>query len=612
MTKDTITRLQATGLLTPLDVYFGRFMGQLAGGEVPELILAAALASSHTREGHICLSLPAVAGETLVEGEGGEGAVRCPPLSSWRERLVATCVVGRAGEYRPLVLDAGNRLYLYRYWEYQERLAEAIRERVRKVQEGPDSAVLAERLARLFPEEEPDGINWQKVAAFTALRRRLCVISGGPGTGKTSTIARILALLVEQSPQRQAIALSAPTGKAAARLQEAVKEAGERLDAPPEVKAALPQDASTLHRLLGSVPGSPRFRHTKRNPLPVDAVVVDEASMVDLPLLSKLVQALPSHGRLILLGDRDQLASVEAGSALGDICDSAGEGGFSRSFGEELRQVAGYGLEVGEGDDRPRLRDCIIHLKKSYRFGSGSGIGALCRAINVGDGQVAAGLLGGGHPDLGWRRLPPPERVPGAMRSLVEEGFAEYLQSDEPSESLRCLEQFRILCAVREGPYGLVALNRAVEGILRERGLITSGSPWYRGRPVMITKNDYNLRLFNGDVGVVLPDAAASGQLRVFFLAPEGGMRKLHPLVLPEHETVYALTVHKSQGSEFDRVLLILPDTESRVLTRELIYTGISRARARVDIWGNEAVFRNAVSRRIERTSGLQDALREA
>jgi exodeoxyribonuclease V alpha subunit len=323
MTKDTLTRLQATDLLTPLDVYFGRFMGKLAGGEVPELILAAALASSHTREGHICLSLPALAGKTLIEGEGGEGAVRCPPLSPWCERLVATSVVGRAGEYRPLVLDDGNRLYLYRYWEYQDRLAEAIRERVSKVQEGPDTAVLAKRLAWLFPEEEPDGINWQRVAAFTALRRRLCIISGGPGTGKTSTVARILALLVEQALQRPAIVLSAPTGKAAARLQEAVREAGERLDAPQEVKAALPQDASTLHRLLGSVPGSSRFRHTSRNQLPVDTVVVDEASMVDLPLLSKLVQALPSHGRLILLGDRDQLASVEAGSqrALARNCD---------------------------------------------------------------------------------------------------------------------------------------------------------------------------------------------------------------------------------------------------------------------------------------------------
>ena len=612
MTMDTLTRLHAAGILTPLDVHFGRFMGKLAGGEVPELILAAALASSHTRQGHICLSLPVVAGKTLGEGEGGEGQVRCPPLSSWCERLVATAVVGRPGEYRPLVLDDGNRLYLYRYWEYQERLAEAIKQRVGNIEERPDMAALARRLARLFPEEEADGTDWQKVAAFTAVRRRLCVISGGPGTGKTATVARILALLVEESQRRPAIALAAPTGKAAARLQGAVKEAGERLNAPQEVRAALPQDASTLHRLLGSVSSSPRFRHTSRNPLPVDAVVVDEASMVDLPLLSKLVQTLPSQARLILLGDRDQLASVEAGSALGDICDSAGEGGFSRSFGEELRQAAGYGLEVGGGDDRPGLRDCIVHLRKSYRFGTASGIGALCRAVNAGDGHGAAGLLGGAHPDLGWRRLPPPARLPGAMRSLVEEGFAGYLQHDDPSESFRCLERFRVLCAVREGPYGLVALNRAVEGILRERRLIASGGSWYRGRPVMITKNDYNLRLFNGDVGVVLPDPAAGGQLRVFFLAPEGTVRKFHPLVLPEHETVYAVTVHKSQGSEFDRVLFLLPDTESRVLTRELIYTGISRARARVDIWGNEAVFRNAVSRRIERTSGLQDALREA
>jgi exodeoxyribonuclease V alpha subunit len=612
MTDQELNYLQAIGLLTPLDVYFGRFMERLAGGDVPELVLASALVSGAAREGHICLDLAAVAGKVVAAGEGGEAPLRCPDLAPWCARLGEMHVVGKPGEYRPLVLDDDKRLYLYRYWEYQERLAAAVRERVIRVDETVNRESIGEGLARLFPEEEAAGVNWQKVAAFTALTRRFCVISGGPGTGKTTTIARILALLAEQTSSRPAVALAAPTGKAAARLQEAVREARERLPIAPETKAALPQEASTLHRLLGAIPGSPSFRHTRQNPLPVDVLVVDEASMVDLALLSKVVQALPARARLILLGDRDQLASVEAGAALGDICDSAGDGPVSRSHAEELRRATGYRLDVDEEADRPGIRDCIVHLRTSYRFGTTSGIGALCRAVNAGRPDEAAGLLSEGFPDLRWRNVPRPERLPRALREVVEGGFADYLLTDDPGQSFQYLERFRILCAVREGPYGVIALNRTVEEILRDRGLIVSGRPWYRGRPVMITRNDYNLRLFNGDVGVVLPDPAGGGDLRVFFSAAEGTVRKFHPLLLPEHETVYAMTVHKSQGSEFDRVLLLLPDRESPVLTRELIYTGISRARGRVEIWGNEAVFRSAVARRIERTSGLRDTLRGA
>jgi len=612
MSHDELKRLQASGLLTPLDVHFGRFMGRLAGGDFPELMLAAALVSRAAQQGNICLDLATLAGQVVVEGEGDEEPVRCPAVSLWCARLGETGVVGQPGEYRPLVLDDDKRLYLYRYWEYQERLAAAVTERVTPGDEDMDGELVARGLARLFPEAEPDGVNWQKVAAFTALTRRFCVISGGPGTGKTTTIAKALALLAEQGSPRPAITLAAPTGKAAARLQEAVREAREWLPIPSEAKAAMPQEASTLHRLLGVIPGSPYFRHTSKNPLNVDILVVDEASMVDLALLSKVVQALPARARLILLGDRDQLASVEAGAALGDICDAAGEGPLSRSHAEGLGRATGYRPDAGGGSDRPGIRDCIVHLRTSYRFGRTSGIGALCRAVNAGRPDEAAGLLRDELPDLGWRNVPPPERLPRAIRGVVEEGFAAYLLTDDPVESFQGLERFRILCAVREGPYGVIALNRAVEGILRERGLIASGRPWYRGRPVMITRNDYNLRLFNGDIGVALPDPAAAGDLRVFFSSAEGTVRKFHPLLLPEHETVYAMTVHKSQGSEFDRVLLVLPDRESPVLTRELIYTGISRARRRVELWGRENVFRNAVARRIERTSGLRDALRRS
>jgi exodeoxyribonuclease V alpha subunit len=234
MTDYNLKHLQATGVFTPLDVHFGRFMERLAGGDIPELVLASALVSSAARQGHICLDVAAVAGKVVAAGEGGEESVRCPDLSSWCPRLGEMHVVGKPGEYRPLILDDDKRLYLYRYWEYQERLAAAVRERVIRADETVDRESIGEGLARLFPEEEAEGVNWQKVAAFTALTRRFCVISGGPGTGKTTTIARILALLAEQTSLRPAVALAAPTGKAAARLQEAGREARERLPIAPE------------------------------------------------------------------------------------------------------------------------------------------------------------------------------------------------------------------------------------------------------------------------------------------------------------------------------------------------------------------------------------------
>ncbi len=610
--QEDLYRLYDSGRLSLLDIHFATFTARLAARNIPELSFAAALVSSYTRQGHICLDLSSVEGKQLLEGEDGEDPVVCPKLNDWCRKLRESTVVGDPGEYKPLILDDRSRLYLFRYWDYQEKLGDSIRRRISGDEAKIDITLLKEKLRRLFPGDQTEEIDWQRVAAFTALMKRFCVISGGPGTGKTTTVAAILALLLEQAkPEKLRIALAAPTGKAAARLQEAIRSTKEKLPCADNIKEAIPEEASTIHRLLGSIPDSPYFRHNAKNTLAVDLVVVDEASMVDLALMSKLIQALPAQARLILLGDKDQLASVEAGAVLGDICDTGTEHGFSRGFCNDLKEVTGYKIHTQQnGADESGIQDCIARLQKSYRFGSGSGIGALSRAVNAGDSDLSIELLKGGkYGDIKRAELPQPNALSQVIKATIIQGYGDYLRASGPFEIFQVFERFRILCALREGPYGVVAINILVEQILKEEKLIRPDRRWYPGRPVLITSNDYNLWLFNGDMGIVMPDPSASGDLRVFFPAIDGTLRRFHPFRLPEHETVYAMTVHKSQGSEFDKVILLLPDRESPVLTRELIYTGISRAKESVEIWATENVFRTAVSQCIERTSGLRDAV---
>lgn len=609
MEKETISRLQREGIFSELDIQFARFITGLSGKDAEELFVAAAAASHHQGEGHICLDLSTLEGKPLLEGEPEAGTY--PKLNKWRKALESSSVVGKPGDYRPLILD-GPRLYLYRYWNYERKLADILRGRMGEGNTKINEALLRDGLKRLFPSNGTKETDWQKVAALTSVIKKFCVISGGPGTGKTTTVAKILALLKEQAGSKPIrIALVAPTGKAAARMQEAIKNARDKLDCAEEVKVAFAEKASTIHRLLGSILDSPYFRHNAENPLPVDVVIIDEASMVDLALLSKLAQAVPPEARLILLGDKDQLASVEAGAVLGDICDTGNVHGFSSPFRDALKRLAGEEIKgSSDGRDKPGPGDCIVELQKSYRFSGESGIGTVSRAVNEGDSGRAFTLLKKGEfRDLHWQELPEPDAFPRALKGRIIEGFAGYLRATRPEEAFELFNRFRILCALREGPYGVSALNQLVEQTLKGEGLIKRESQWYRGRPVLVTRNDYNLKLFNGDVGIILPDPTAGNQPRAFFQAADGSIRRISPLRLPEHETVYAMTVHKSQGSEFGRVLFFLPERAVPLLTRELVYTGITRAREKVEVWGKEEVFCTAVSRRIDRTSGLRDAI---
>jgi exodeoxyribonuclease V alpha subunit len=595
--------------LNAIDRHFADFICREVGDAPPWLGLAVSLASNAVGNGDICLNLADIAGKTIqVDGEH----VAVPSLEELKDALQRTQVVGLPGDFRPIILDGDGRLYLYRYWKYEQDLARFIIEKAAVSYGEIDEALLAAGVGRLFPGNGGEGTDWQKVAAVVAVRKRFCVISGGPGTGKTSTVLKIIALFLEQAKEMGVrIALAAPTGKSAARLNESIRLMKEKLDCAPAIKEMIPDEASTIHRLLGSIGGSVRFRYSADNPLPFDAVVIDEASMVALPLMAKLAAALRHDARLILLGDKDQLASVETGAVLGDICGRGGNEPFSSEFADLVARVAGERIPAEPSTNSlPPLTDSLVVLKRNYRFEDDSGIGAVGRAVNAGDGEGAIALLKGeSHRDMAWRSVPKPDSLRRALSGTVVAGYGAYLAAGSPAEALERFDAFRVLCALRQGPYGVTGINAIIEEILAEKGLIEPRSRWYRGRPVMITVNDYNLKLFNGDVGIVFPDPEAGGTPRVFFPAPDGRVRKISPVRLPAHETVYAMTIHKSQGSEFDRVLMLLPGHDSEVLTRELIYTGITRAKDEAGIWGDEENFITSVSRRIDRKSGLGCAL---
>jgi exodeoxyribonuclease V alpha subunit len=597
------------GVFSYIDLHFAEFMQKLDGRQDDvSLFLAAAAVSNSNRQGNICLELSLFAGRNL----GFEIALSYPDLTDWIKTLSTSPVVGRPGEFKPLIFDGTSKLYLHRYSVYQTRLVSFIRSRVYS-QEAISIPSLKKYLDQLFhSNQSKQEIDWQKIACIVSARNRFSVISGGPGTGKTTTIVKLMTLLLEMNPEKSLnIALAVPTGKAAARLQDAIRKAREQLLCGDDIKARIPSTVSTIHRLLGTIPDSPYFRYNEKNRLDVDVAIIDESSMVDLALLSKFTMALPEHARLILVGDKDQLASVEAGSVFGDICDACSSNSFSEDLSDIIFQTTGLKAENStptHGGNR--IQDCMVQLRKSYRFGENSGIQQISSMINVGKGKLTQKYMDDRkYHDISWRQVPRQRDLQKELRDPTIRGFREYLSSGDPADVLEAFGKFRILCALREGPYGVHVVNKMIEEILASNGLIPkTDSLWYPGRPVMITRNDYNLNLFNGDVGIALIDPEDQ-ELRIFFPDEAIMVRKIHPSKLGEHETVYAMTVHKSQGSEFEKILFLLPDRESPILTRELLYTAITRSRKKVAIWGDEIVFQNAVHKRVIRDSGLKDSL---
>ena len=650
------------GWLRALDRALAVFLLDLAPDSDPLVLLAAALASHQLGHGHVCLDLgatlqaPDLSLSLPPEGQEAGRDILLPSqllkgvtLDAWRQALATSVMVDRqpAGGQaeRPLVLH-GQRLYLRRYWHYEREVVAALGRRLQARPALP--AGLSQGLERLFADsrQQPD---WQKLACALAARGAFSIITGGPGTGKTTTVVRLLALLQEPAvvagkPLR--IRLAAPTGKAAARLTESIGRQVGSLQVSAAVREHIPTQVTTLHRLLGSRPDTRHFRHHAGNPLALDMLVVDEASMIALEMMANLLAALPAHARLVLLGDKDQLASVEAGAVLGDLCRDAEAGRYSEQTWQWLEHIGGQsitaaGLQPGDERQHPLAQQTVM-LRHSHRFGAHSGIGELARSVNHADPQAARKALGQQHyRDLHQHMasgLDDPRLASLALGSGVAEaslpGYGDYLQllaqqrpaadlsAEDPAwegwagQVLEAFDRFQVLCAVRKGTWGVESLNRHLAELMHRRGLLPAAQGWYEGRPVLVTRNDYGLGLMNGDIGIALmirdrplhvgePERMV---LRVAFPRNDGSgrLRFVLPSRLTEVETVFAMTVHKSQGSEFAHAMLVLPEARSPLLTKELVYTAITRASRDFTLLETRAgVFEAAVAQPVQRLSGL-------
>ncbi len=677
----------AAGWVQQLDLRFARFLHAEAPDAPALLLLAAALASHQLGRGHVCLDLAATLlgpGRVLnlppeLRRDPSDSSLITPAellatlsLAHW-EAAMQSSAVSDGSRVAPLVHD-GGRLYLYRYWRYEQRVARGVADRVQALSgvdagderrtahcEGketdiPSAARVRAMLDVLFgPAVDSGALDWQRLACALAVRRRFSIVTGGPGTGKTTTVVRLLALLqalhFESSGSVLRIQLAAPTGKAAARLSESVAAKVselpfDRLPGAATLAAAIPSRVTTLHRLLGGRPHVQTRRYNAENPLPLDVLVVDEASMVSLSDMAHVMAALPAKAQLVLIGDKDQLSSVEAGAVLGELCRRAETGHYLPATAKWLEQATGEPLPAQMIDpDGKTLDQAVAMLRVSHRFDEGSGIGKLASAVNQGRAEDVLALLTAPPVDLAYLRVSDSRRreferlvVEGGPSSSAEtrtdadtprRGYGHYLSlannppsTDDPSAFdawaaavLQAQRACQMLCVLRAGPWGVEGRNHAIARILHAQGLIPALAGWYAGRPVMVTRNSPALRLTNGDIGVVLPYPAGGSQgraLRVAFPDGEGsGVRWYAPNRLDHVETVFALTVHKSQGSEFHHAILVLPAAPTPVLTRELVYTGITRASRWFTLVnpGPESLLRQAVGQRVYRSGGLGDVL---
>jgi exodeoxyribonuclease V alpha subunit len=576
--------LAAREALTSLDLELALGLGKLAREPDEQVLLALALASQAVQDGHVCLDLAERARTPWLD-EQGQPYVTLPPLEAWLVKLRASPLVhslpADTGEPRPLVLEPDHKLYLARYHDHECTVAQhLVRMAKSPLHAAEPEAALVEQL---FPPRATRDL--QREAALASCQRRLSVIVGGPGTGKTSTVVKLLALLVHDALARALpaprILLAAPTGKAAQRLAEATVNARDRLGLAPELAQRIPSEAVTVHRALGSIGGSStHFRHGPDRPLDCDVLVLDEASMVDLGLMRRLLDALPAHARLIMLGDPDQLASVEAGGVLADVCAA------SALAGSPLSQA-------------------VSRLIESHRYGADSGIALLARAVHAGDAEAALAVLGRRHDDVSFHGPLPAPRLGRALESEVRAAY-QGLGAREVEARLETLDRYRVLSALRRGELGVESLNLAIARVVR--GASTRAHENYPGRPVLVTQNDYGSGLFNGDVGV-LHQEGRRAPLSAWFREGAGTLRSVALGRLPAHESVYAMTVHKSQGSEFERVAIVLPERATNLVTRELLYTAITRAKKAVSLYASEAALRAAIGERVVRSSGLVERL---
>jgi len=654
--------LHGNGSLRDIDIAFADLVCRMEGQAELNVLLGAALASRTLGDGHICLDLERFAGkdfpdesadETVPAPEAGAGTtvkqVRLPVLKEWTASLraasaaVALCN-GNRTERKPLVLDAKGRLYLHRYWAHEQQVARRLLDLAKTVSDA--SAELNARIKKLLDASAEEGGDEQRRACRLGLTRTLAIISGGPGTGKTYTVARLAALLLETNPKTR-IRLAAPTGKAANRMVESIREAKAFLPVgavSEEARKEIPEKAETLHRLLGAPASGRVFRRNRDNPIEANVVIVDEASMIALPMMAHLLDALAPGTRLVLVGDMGQLASVEPGSVLGDICRAAASEAPSwntPNAGHKSPGAKARDPKLGQTKEAV-LGDCLVALRYSRRFPPEHAVARLSVAVTTATDEAGAdrawkslvsSASGGIHlretdasmPLVDGQRHPVRE-----LRKLVWDGYRDLVNAEKPEEAFAAFSRFRILCSHRSGPYGVEALNQLVERILsldwirdpkahmadpevKAKRLLDPKGSFYERQAIMITRNDYELNLFNGDMGVILKNEG--DQLVGCF---EGLDDPIPVSLLPPCETAFATTIHKAQGSEFANLLIVLPPKHTPLLSKELLYTALTRVKPDpkrpadtgvIHLWCTENVFKSATLQATERASGLCDAL---
>ncbi|UDG79393.1 RecBCD enzyme subunit RecD [Candidatus Ecksteinia adelgidicola] len=593
-------------LMTSLDI---QFASMIAKKNEPDILLAAAYLSSYTRAGHVCLMLEQLQVSQLFSGQKPELAKAVWIASGkldvlcWNKRLMQCSAVSDGSSPTPLVLQ-NECLYLHRMWKNESNVIEFIK--TNHPYQLADKSRIRSTLNQLFSSPSYK-INWQKIAVAVALTRRISIISGAPGTGKTTIVGKLLlALLQLNNNNKFRIQLSAPTGKSAARLTTSLQSMCDQLMLTKKQKALFPTQAITLHRLLGAKFNTRNMRYNQNNPLHLDVLVVDEASMIDLSMMNYLIQALQKWTKVIFLGDSHQLSSLESGAVFSDLCSFSTEG-YSKIRTKELNYLTGYLLKNKKKQSTSMISNSICMLRKNYRFNVKSGISQLSKAINVSDIKKVKKIIDSNLNDVTYYFFKTELEYQLLLKTHLM-GYYNYFKNVHSKFDIITLfssfRRFQILCALREGPFGTFHVNQQIEFLLQHAGLIHySSRQWYSGKPIMITRNDSFLELFNGDIGITLLDEKKD--FRVNFLLPNGSIKSIHTNRLPMHETAYAITVHKSQGSEFDHVTLILPNYSLPILTRELIYTAITRARYYLSLYINKKIFIQSICTFMHRNSGL-------
>ncbi|MCK4710394.1 MAG: exodeoxyribonuclease V subunit alpha, partial [Gammaproteobacteria bacterium] len=546
--------------------------------------------------GNVCVDISSIQQKSLELGWN-----YCPTIGQLLEQINSSPVVGSGDDKKPLIVE-NTKLYLNRYYYNEKNIADSLL----AMTQTSNTEIDLTSVTKLFGQTA--GVDYQKLAAIISNKHQLSIISGGPGTGKTWTVSKILALFIQQqnAEQKLNIKLAAPTGKAAARLSESIQKLRAQMDLDEAIKSQIPDEAVTLHRLLGIHRFTHRPRYHKQNPLPCDLLVLDEASMIDQQMMAAICSALPATCKLILLGDKDQLSSVEAGSVFADLCGGLQQTEFNKQQQSWIKQLIDYDLPLHQSNYA--LSDHVVVLQKSHRFDEFAGIGLLAKSINQGDAESCIKQLK--TTDLfsiiSWCQ-PTENELPNKLKQQATTTYMPMMQAESIAHAFKLFHQYQILCAVWNGATGVDTINSQIESYVKIKQGLESHTEFYKGKPLMMTSNVYQYDIHNGDIGIIWPDE--QGQLKIYFEQAQGEYRSLSLSQCPQHKSAYAMTVHKSQGSEFNHILLILPNTETAVATRELLYTGITRAAESVEIWGSEGIIRSSIQQKTLRVAGLMERL---